>query len=285
MAVNPAAGDQRTAADHRRHLTIAVLAIAAVAWMAMVAWHGGGHGAGHGWGANGVGPVGARHPGMHGHGAVAGPAAGHAATSVWLAGWAIMIVAMMLPPALPFLQTMARLVARRRDGRRLLLATAAAFVLAWVLAGLALLAAGALLGPLLGGVDAIAARPWAVAGAAALLAGAYQFTPMKRACLAACRSPISMVLTNWRGDAPWRAATGIGLRYGAVCVGCCWALMLLSIVVGTLALPIMVVTALLMAAERMLPWVRPLVALQAGFAGAVGLLLIAGSLAPAPIWP
>jgi hypothetical protein len=61
--------------------------------------------------------------------------------------------------------------------------------------------------------------------------------------------------------------------------------MLLSIAVGTLALPVMVVTAVFMAAERMLPSVRPIIAAQAAFAAAIGVLLIVGSLTPARFWP
>lgn len=261
-------------------LTIFVMAIAACAWMAMLAWHG----QGHGWSATEVSAPTEAHEGHHGHNVSSGSFALFTAAGTWLVGWGIMVIAMMVPPALPFLRTMARLLAGRPAGGWMLMTSLGAFVIPWILTGMAMLAAGITLGSVIVRIEALATRPWLVAGAAAMLAAGYQFTPLKQACLAACRSPTSLALTHWRGEAPWSASMQIGLRYGAICVGCCWALMLLSVVVGALALPIMVVTALLMAAERMLPWVRPLIAAQAAFAGAVGVLLIAGSLAPAWVW-
>jgi predicted metal-binding membrane protein len=275
MIVGARLNPQDAATTARR--TIVVVAIAVAAWLATLA----GHGAGHGLGDAHVGS----HP-LYDYCTTTGSAmAAGAGPFLWLGGWTIMVVAMMLPPALPFLGTMQQLVAHRREGGPLLVVTASAFLASWVLAGMALLAGGELFSMVVDRIDALSARPSLSAGAAALLAAGYQFTPLKRACLAACRSPRSLVLTRWRGEAPWRAATTIGWRYGAICIGCCWALMLLSVVVGTLALPVMVVTASFMAAERLLPSARPLIAAQAVFAAALGVLLILGVVAPAQVLP
>ncbi|MCI0754879.1 DUF2182 domain-containing protein [Teichococcus vastitatis] len=264
-------------------MAAAVLALAAVSWLAMAWLHG--HGFAD-WPASHPLQAAAGH-GAHTHGAhVHGTAGWNVPPAMlWLAGWVVMVLAMMLPTALPFLRELSRLLGGRSHSGRLVAAGAAGFVLAWMVAGAALLTAGTVLNGIVGRLDWVGSHPALPAGAAAILAGAYQFTGLKRACLAACRSPAGLLMARWRADAPLRAATSSGLHYGLVCIGCCWALMTLGLLVGALALPVMVLTAVVMAAERMLPWVRPLVPLQAALCAAVGLLLLSGILPPAAGWP
>jgi len=270
-------------------LTMTVLVLAALAWVAMVLLHGDGNLAV--LNLISVEPAQQGHV-RHGY-ATGGHVLHHAPASgrwgegalLWLSGWTIMVVAMMMPPALPFLRVMARLVTDRPSGGRLLFMSTGTFVLTWTIAGLMLLASGELLSEAIGRIPPIAERPFLPAGAAAVLVGGYQFTPLKKACLAACRSPASIVMTLWQAETPFLAAAAIGFRYGIVCVGCCWALMILGIIVGALVLPIMVVSAVIMTAERMLPSVRPLIPLQAGLAGIIGFLLLSGLVPPAFVWP
>jgi predicted metal-binding membrane protein len=199
----------------------------------------------------------------------------------WIAGWALMIVAMMLPPALPLLRAFEKLASGRIDAVRLTAFMACAFLAVWIGAGVALFLAGTVANKALTMVPMLAERSWLMAGIAALLAGVYQFTPLKMACVNACRSPMSVIMTRWRSSDPVQSSLGIGLTYGAICVGCCWALMLLSVVAGAMALPIMAVTGVMMMLERLLPSIRPLIPIQAGFAIFIGLLLIAGAIPPA----
>jgi predicted metal-binding membrane protein len=196
----------------------------------------------------------------------------------WIAGWALMTVAMMLPPALPLLRHFRRLVDGRHDSNWLITTLTASFLAVWVLAGLVLYAAGTTLSLILRYLPVLAERPWLLAGTAAILVGVYQFTPLKMACLDACRSPTSVIMTRWSSVFPIKAAAKIGFAYGAICVGCCWALMLLSVVAGAMALPIMAAAGVFMMLERLLPSVRPLIPLQAGFAIIIGLLLMLGIL-------
>jgi predicted metal-binding membrane protein len=77
---------------------------------------------------------------------------------------------------------------------------------------------------------AMAAGSTALAGALFVLAGAYQLTPLKQACLRQCRSPLDFLTRYWRGGA--RGAFGMGLRHGLFCLGCCWAVMVLLFVGG-----------------------------------------------------
>jgi len=226
-------------------LPVAVVTAAAVAWLVLL-WP-----AGH----------------SHGSGA-AGPAT--------VSGWGLMVVAMMLPPALPLLQTIRRLVARRRAPAALVATGAAAFLAVWLLAGL-----GFLLGDLLLESAARHLPAEIPSGLAAVAAGLYQFTPAKRACLTACRSPRGVALARWRGTRPAALeVAAIGWRFGLTCVGCCWALMLLTFTVGVGAMPVMVAVSAVMVAERLLPRTRRLVPAVALGCVALGLLILVGAIPP-----
>jgi predicted metal-binding membrane protein len=73
-----------------------------------------------------------------------------------------------------------------------------------------------------------------LAGAILIGAGAYQLTPLKGACLTHCRSPLGFLVTEWRDGNT--GALKMGLRHGAYCLGCCWALMGVLFVVGVMNL-------------------------------------------------
>jgi predicted metal-binding membrane protein len=86
---------------------------------------------------------------------------------------------------------------------------------------------------------------WLTAGLL-LGAGLYQFSPVKEACLAKCRRPLTFFMQHW-DEGPWRN----GVRLGLVCLGCCWALMLLAFVGGVMNLAFMGVATLIMVGEKM----------------------------------
>jgi predicted metal-binding membrane protein len=67
-----------------------------------------------------------------------------------------------------------------------------------------------------------------------LLAGGYQLTPAKNVCLRQCQTPLGFLMTNWREGE--RGALAMGLKHGKYCLGCCWALMLVLLVVGVMNL-------------------------------------------------
>jgi predicted metal-binding membrane protein len=191
----------------RRALTLVVVATAGAAWVALAV-------AGH-----------------HGTGILA---------------WIVMVLAMMLPPALPMLDTVRRLVSAHRRPGLLLLAGGTAFVGVWTAAGAVLLAADALLRALWPHPSPVAA------GVVLAAAGTYQLTPWKDACLRACRTPRGFAIAHWRGVRPaWVETATVTGAYGLACAGCCWALMAVSLAVAAAALPVMVALAVLMAAERL----------------------------------
>lgn len=155
----------------------------------------------------------------------------------WLAlfvMWAVMMVGMMVPSAAPVILLALGVFRRRGDGRARVSAGAfvAGYLLAWTT--FSVLAAGAQLAlhqAALVSVD-MTSRSTLLAGAILLVAGVYQWLPIKKACLSHCQSPLGFLSMHWREGTA--GALGLGLRHGAFCIGCCWALMTLLFVVGVM---------------------------------------------------
>jgi predicted metal-binding membrane protein len=151
--------------------------------------------------------------------------------------WSVMMVAMMLPAATPVL-TLFSAAQRSRTAVPRGVAPAGLFAAgfvalwmawSWLAAGVQWILQGALvLSPQL----TVVRTP--LAAVILAVAGLYQFTPLKDACLARCRSPLGFLLSEWR-NGPW-GALRMGVRYGVFCAGCCWALMGLLFVVGVMNL-------------------------------------------------
>jgi predicted metal-binding membrane protein len=176
----------------------------------------------------------------------------------YAAGWVLMLAAMMLPTTLPLLQIYARLTRRRSDRALLMGLVIAGYLLAWMGFGLAAHLADITLARGVRQVPWLAFNGWAIGAAILALAGAFQFTELKRRCLEKCRMPLGFVIEHWRGRADYRNALRLGWRHGLFCVGCCWALMLLMFVVGSGNLGWMLILGLIMATEKNLVWGRRL---------------------------
>jgi predicted metal-binding membrane protein len=172
---------------------------------------------------------------------------------LYVVGWTLMVVAMMLPTTLPLLQAFSRLVAKRRDRGRLLAWLCVGYVAVWLAYGAAAHALDRALHELVAVLDARGASSRAVGAGLLLLAGAFQFSPLKHRCLEQCRSTIGFIAQRWRGAHASGQALRLGVAHGAFCVGCCWALMMLMFVVGTGSVGWMLVLAGVMAAEKNLP--------------------------------
>ena len=84
-----------------------------------------------------------------------------------------------------------------------------------------------------------------------LLAGVYQLTPIKHACLRTCQSPLGFLMSRWRTG--WPGAFVMGLEHGAYCVGCCWALMLLLFAGGVMNLTVIAALTAFVAFEKLAP--------------------------------
>jgi len=83
------------------------------------------------------------------------------------------------------------------------------------------------------------------------LAGLYQLTPLKHACLATCQAPMAFLARRWRGGSA--GAFRMGVEHGAYCVGCCWALMLLLFAGGVMNLTVIAALTVFVAFEKLAP--------------------------------
>jgi predicted metal-binding membrane protein len=90
-----------------------------------------------------------------------------------------------------------------------------------------------------------------VSGPLLMMAGVYQWTPLKQACLKHCRSPLQFLLTYWH-DGSW-AAFLMGLRHAIYCLGCCWLLMTLLFAVGVMNLGWIATLSTFVLAEKIIP--------------------------------
>jgi predicted metal-binding membrane protein len=102
------------------------------------------------------------------------------------------------------------------------------------------------------------AHIWLLGAGILALAGLYQFSRWKRACLDVCRTPQSFLATHWLGRREPAQAFRLGARHGIFCVGCCWSLMLLMFVVGAGSVGWMLALGMVMAIEKNVSWGRRL---------------------------
>jgi predicted metal-binding membrane protein len=173
--------------------------------------------------------------------------------ALFVAGWTVMIVAMMLPTTVPLLSTFAALVGRRPRAPILIALMVGGYLATWVGFGLAVYAADRVLHAIVDATPWLAAHPQLIAGGVLLAGGAYQFTPLKYRCLDECRSPLGFVLSRWTGTRPRFEALRIGIAHGLFCLGCCWSLMLVMFALGLGNLAWMFALAVAMTVEKNLP--------------------------------
>ena len=187
--------------------------------------------------------------------------------------WTIMMVAMMLPAAAPMILIFASAQARR--DRHVAVPTwifVAGYILVWAGAGLGAYALDQAFTELWSSHPSSAAVSWAplALGIALILAGLYQFTPLKHVCLRQCRSPWGFVAQYWREGRA--GAVKMGVRHGLYCLGCCWALFAVLTAIGMMSIAWMLSLTLVVFAEKVIPF-------GLRISAAVGLaLIVLGSL-------
>jgi predicted metal-binding membrane protein len=191
----------------------------------------------------------------------------------WFTGsWVLMMAAMMLPSLAPTLAAYVALTRGRWPSRSLLFT--GGYLLAWTAAGLVAYGLYELGRGLLASELAWQDAGRWLAGAVIALAAAYQFTPLKHACLERCRGQLEDPHASRGG---WPAALTMGARSGGWCIGCSWALMAALFALGVMSLTWMALIAVLVALEKTGP--RPL---AARLAAAAVLALLAGGILLAP---
>jgi predicted metal-binding membrane protein len=201
----------------------------------------------------------------------AAPASGGPAGLIlFLAGWAVMMVAMMLPAALPLVLVYRAMARRRMLPRRAAAgvgALLAGYLVVWTIAGLPVYGYGEFFGS---AGPAVTVLP----GILLVVGGIYQFTAVKQVCHTRCSSPLFFLMHRWRPGV--RGAARLGVLHGIDCLGCCAGLMLALVALGMMNAAWMLTAAVIVFVEKTVPGghrvARPL-----GVALVVGGLVLVGA--------
>jgi predicted metal-binding membrane protein len=181
---------------------------------------------------------------------VGGPGFGPALL-LFLLAWQVMIAAMMLPSSLPLVRMYAAATVGTPDRSRSMAAFVGGYALVWSAFGALAFLFDAGIHATVNASPWVEQHDWAIGPSVLLLAGAFQFSSLKDACLKACRHPASFLRRHYR-----RGPAGglmLGARHGVFCVGCCWALMLVMFAAGAANLIWMAALTGLMVHEKTRP--------------------------------
>jgi predicted metal-binding membrane protein len=190
----------------------------------------------------------------------------------WFLGvWLVMMAAMMFPSVAPTVALYSRMTRERSAAAPLVFTSS--YLLVWGGVGIVAFAVSDVGGGVLGDVLAWDRAGRWLAGGILLGAAAYELTPLKNVCLSRCRSPLGFLLGSWRSGLS--GALAMGVRHGAWCVGCCWALMASLFALGVMSIAWMAFVAALIAAEKTLPWGRSVTYGTAATLLVLGVLLVA----------
>jgi predicted metal-binding membrane protein len=204
-----------------------------------------------------------------------------AGLAAFVTTWAVMMAAMMLPAVTPLLLLYRTVAGGRQSDTAAFGSTwvlAAGYLLVWAAIGLATYAIVHIGAEAVRRLGVEAHDRWAAValGATLIVAGLYQFTPLKRACLRQCQSPYGFVMGHWRDG--WWGALRMGTLHGAYCLGCCWALFAVLVAAGVMSLAWMLLLTLVIFAEKVFPYgQRAAVAVGLAFV-ALGVLVASGAI-------
>lgn len=212
---------------------------------------------------------------VHHHHLVAEGPALWASLALFLVAWQVHIAAMMLPTTLPLVGLFHQASAGQRHPGLARVGFLGGYLVVWTAFGIVALVGDALLDRV-AGQGAILRPDW-LAGAVFLLAGAFQFSALKARCLDKCRHPRAFLLNHYRRG--MLGGLALGARHGAFCVGCCWALMLVMLLVGIANLAWMAPLAALMLYEKVGRHGERVVRLAG-----VALILLGGAVMVGPAW-
>jgi predicted metal-binding membrane protein len=204
------------------------------------------------------------------HGMDDGPWTDLGAFAWFVSVWVVMMAAMMFPSVAPTVALYSRMTRSRSPFAPF--AFTCGYLVSWATVGMLAFAAATAAGRISGDVLAWHRAGRWVAAATLLVAAAYELTPLKEACLGKCRSPLGFLLGSWRDGAA--GGLQMGLRHGAWCIGCCWALMASLFALGAMSLVWMAFVAGLIALEKLLPSRRAATYGTAGVLATLGVLML-----------
>ncbi len=173
------------------------------------------------------------------------------ALGLFLIAWQAMIAAMMLPSALPLVRLFARTSARQPRPGLAMGAFLGGYAAVWTAFGAVAFIGDIAVHATVDSMPWLARHDWLIAGTALALAGAFQFSSLKDACLRECRHPGAYILSHYQRGA--RGAFRLGRGHAVYCLGCCWALMLVMFGAGVANLWWMAALTGLMVYEKTAP--------------------------------
>ena len=187
---------------------------------------------------------------------------------IFIAIWVAMMVAMMFPTAAPMILTFARVHENRRAQGRPFVPSwvfTSSYLVVWTLFGVFAYGVAVGLESLAGHSGWLMDNAVRIGGGVLVLAGLYQLSPLKYACLSKCRTPFGFIVTSWRDG--YLGSFRMGLEHGLYCVGCCWMLFVILFPLGMMNVGAMALITLLIFAEKSTPFGR-----QIGGFAALGLV-------------
>ena len=171
----------------------------------------------------------------------------------FVVGWTVMVFAMMLPTSLPLITLFHTMTRGRPDHTGLVTLLIVGYVSVWMWFGVAVHAGDFALHEGLERVPWLDENSWVIGAGTLMVAGVYQFTPLKYHCLDKCRSPLMFITQHWRGSHERMQSLRLGMHHGVFCVGCCWSLMPLMFAMGAGNIGWMLVLGMVMAIEKNMP--------------------------------
>jgi predicted metal-binding membrane protein len=168
--------------------------------------------------------------------------------------WAVMMTGMMLPSAAPTILLYGAAVRRMRrvPTASAIYALTAGYVVIWALFSVMATVVQRVLAELLLISPMMELTSRSAGAIVLIIAGVYQWTPLKQTCLKACESPLGFLMRGWRDDVS--GAFRLGLEHGLQCLGCCWALMLLLFAGGVMNLTAIAALTVFVALEKLGPF-------------------------------
>jgi len=172
---------------------------------------------------------------------------------LFIALWAVMMVAIMFPTAAPMILTFERVQASRQQAQQSFVPTwlfVASYIVLWSATGLLAYGVTLLADDLAEDSLWLMDNAGRIGGLILILAGVYQLSPLKTVCLSKCRTPIGFILGSWRDGR--LGAIRMGLEHGVYCLGCCWLLFVILFPLGIMNVAAMAAVTFLIFAEKSL---------------------------------
>ncbi|HEV2403919.1 MAG TPA: DUF2182 domain-containing protein [Ktedonobacterales bacterium] len=195
--------------------------------------------------------------------------------ALFLAVWIAMMVAMMFPSAAPMVLMYSAIATGKRARGQTYAPTwifVAGYLLVWSLAGVVAYLAALGLDNLASNIRPLAENAGRIGGSLLVVAGVYQFSPLKNMCLAKCRTPTQFLMTGWRGGNG--GAFRMGFTHGVFCLGCCWLLFVILFPLGMMNIAALALLSVLIFVEKTLPVGRLIASLTGVALVGYGLLVV-----------